>query len=198
MTPFPCQNSDGRSRGRGNRGRKLEEQESGTDEAVSLIGEGEKLEMEDWREGELGFGGFCVGGTKVQAKYVGVEIDRTAVTTKMLDFVRTRAAGLELAVLALEDVPVRSRVAHRADPLDECRLGFEQVEGMVAIARESHFGKAVDVTGEMGLGAGGGQGDRVAKRHGMVWEVSEVASKVGLQIEEGKRGAGFEKNEWNG
>jgi hypothetical protein len=58
-----------------------------------------------------------------------------------LDFVRTRTARLELAVLALEDVPVRSGVAHRADPLDQCRLGLQQVEGVVAVARESHFGK---------------------------------------------------------
>jgi hypothetical protein len=34
------------------------------------------------------------------------------------DFVRTGPAGLELAVLALEDVPVRAGVAHRAHPLD--------------------------------------------------------------------------------
>jgi hypothetical protein len=37
---------------------------------------------------------------------------------KVLDFVGTRPTGLQLAVFAFEDVPVRSRVAHRADPLD--------------------------------------------------------------------------------
>lgn len=53
----------------------------------------------------------------------------------MLDFVRTRTAGLQFAVLALEDVPMRSRVAHRADPLNKRRLALQQVEGMIAVAR---------------------------------------------------------------
>ena len=65
-----------------------------------------------------------------------------------LDFIRTWAARLELAVLALEDVPVRTGVAHRADPLDQRRLGLQQIEGVVAIARERHFGKAVGIAME--------------------------------------------------
>jgi hypothetical protein len=32
---------------------------------------------------------------------------------------RARAAGLQLAILALEDVPVWPAAAHGADPLDE-------------------------------------------------------------------------------
>jgi hypothetical protein len=41
------------------------------------------------------------------------------VTYLVLDFIRTRPTGLQLAVFALEDIPVRARVAHAADPLDE-------------------------------------------------------------------------------
>jgi hypothetical protein len=40
-------------------------------------------------------------------------------TYLVLDFIRTRPTGLQLAVLALEDIPVRARVAHAANPLDE-------------------------------------------------------------------------------
>jgi len=59
------------------------------------------------------------------------------------DFVRTGPAGLKLAVLALEDVPVRSRVAHRADPLNQRRFRLQKIEGMVAVSWKSHFGKVV-------------------------------------------------------
>ncbi len=41
-----------------------------------------------------------------------------------LDFIRTRATSLEFAVLALEDVPVRAGVAHRAHPLNKRRFGL--------------------------------------------------------------------------
>jgi hypothetical protein len=41
------------------------------------------------------------------------------VTYLVLDFIRTRSTGLQLAVLALEDIPVRARMAHAANPLDE-------------------------------------------------------------------------------
>jgi hypothetical protein len=40
-------------------------------------------------------------------------------TYLVLDFIRTRPTGLQLTVLALEDIPVWARMAHAADPLDE-------------------------------------------------------------------------------
>ncbi len=54
------------------------------------------------------------------------------------DFVGAGTAGLELAVLALEDVPVRAGVAHGADPLDERGLRLEEGKGVVAVARDGH------------------------------------------------------------
>ena len=48
------------------------------------------------------------------------------------------AAGLELAVLAFEDEPVRPRVAHVAHPLDERTLGLDDLEGMNAACWYSH------------------------------------------------------------
>lgn len=48
------------------------------------------------------------------------------------------AAGLELAVLAFEDEPVRPRVAHVAHPLDERALGLDDLEGMNAACWYSH------------------------------------------------------------
>lgn len=54
--------------------------------------------------------------------------------------VRARPAGLELAMLALENVPVRPGVAHVAMPQDQRRVGFDHLERMVATARHCHCG----------------------------------------------------------
>jgi hypothetical protein len=74
----------------------------------------------------------CKERTKNNKQDLQVATERKAVTI-VLDFVRTRAAGLEFAVFALEDVPVRSGMAHRAHPLNKCRLRLKQVERVVAI-----------------------------------------------------------------
>lgn len=62
-------------------------------------------------------------------------------TTQMLcrlDLVRARTAGLELAVLALKDVPMGTRVTHGTNPLDQGGLRLEKVERVVAVCMESH------------------------------------------------------------
>ena len=51
------------------------------------------------------------------------------------------SAGLELAVLALENEPVRSGVAHVAHPLDEATLGFDDFEGVDTARWYSHCSK---------------------------------------------------------
>ena len=71
--------------------------------------------------------------TKSNKTYKKV-MERKAVTV-VLDFVRARATCLEFAVFALKDVPVWSGMAHRAHPLNKCRLGLKKVERMVAITR---------------------------------------------------------------
>jgi len=55
-----------------------------------------------------------------------------------LDFVGAGTARLEFAVLALKDVPMRSGMAHTANPLNECGFGLEEVEGVVAVSRDCH------------------------------------------------------------
>lgn len=51
----------------------------------------------------------------------------------------TLAAGLELAVLALEDEPVRAGLADTAAP-EEQRVGtLDHGEGVVAVAWDGHF-----------------------------------------------------------
>ena len=45
-----------------------------------------------------------------------------------LGLVGARTTTLQLAVLALKDEPVGTGMAHGASPLDECRLGLDQVE----------------------------------------------------------------------
>lgn len=71
----------------------------------------------------------------------------------LLHFVGARTASLQLAILALEDEPMRPRVAHGADPLDQGRFRFQQVEGMIAISRDSHCDSEglVDVEGSVGV-----------------------------------------------
>jgi len=59
-----------------------------------------------------------------------------------LDFVGAWSAGLELAVFAFEDVPVRTRMAHRADPLNEGRFRLEEVERVVTVSWDSHCEEA--------------------------------------------------------
>jgi hypothetical protein len=53
-------------------------------------------------------------------------------------FVGARPARLQLAVLAFKDVPVRPAVAYCANPLDEGRFRLEQVERVMAVARDRH------------------------------------------------------------
>lgn len=59
-------------------------------------------------------------------------------TPDRLAEVSAGSAGLELAVFALENEPVRSGVAHIAHPLDERTLGFDDLEGMDATRGDSH------------------------------------------------------------
>jgi hypothetical protein len=53
-------------------------------------------------------------------------------------FVGARPARLQLAVLAFKDVPVWPAVAHCANPLDEGGFRLEQVERVIAVARDRH------------------------------------------------------------
>lgn len=59
---------------------------------------------------------------------------------RALGFIGARSAGLELAVLAFKDEPVRSRMAHATDPLNQGRLGFEEGELVMAISWYRHDG----------------------------------------------------------
>lgn len=66
--------------------------------------------------------------------------------------VSTRAAGLELARLALEDVPVRARVTEIAMPKNQGRIGLDHLEGMIASAWDSHVeGRAGVPSSRLGL-----------------------------------------------
>jgi hypothetical protein len=58
----------------------------------------------------------------------------------ILGFVGAWTARLELAVRALEDVPVRSGVAEVAVPEDQCRVGLDHLECVVARTRNGHVG----------------------------------------------------------
>ena len=51
----------------------------------------------------------------------------------------TGAASLEVAVHVFEDEPVRARVAHIANPLDEATLGLQNLEGMHATDWDGHW-----------------------------------------------------------
>jgi hypothetical protein len=68
--------------------------------------------------------------------YLGAKKRKWTIRTSKLG--SAGATGLELAVLALIDVPMRPAMAHRTDPLDERGLGLEQVEGVMAVARDRH------------------------------------------------------------
>jgi hypothetical protein len=61
--------------------------------------------------------------------------------------VGTGSARLELAVLAFEDEPMRSRVAHVAHPLDEAALRLDDLEGVHTACWYSHFCKVLSVAG---------------------------------------------------
>lgn len=50
-----------------------------------------------------------------------------------LNFGYTRPASLQLAILALKDIPIRPGMAHGTNPLYERWFGFEEVEWMVAV-----------------------------------------------------------------
>lgn len=60
-----------------------------------------------------------------------------------LAHVGARTAGLELAVSALEDEPVGTRVAHVAHPVDKVRLGLDDFEGVDTARRGGHDGRVV-------------------------------------------------------
>jgi len=55
------------------------------------------------------------------------------------NFVGTRSTSLQLAVLALKNVPMGPTVAHRANPLNECRFRLEEVKRVVTITGNRHF-----------------------------------------------------------
>jgi hypothetical protein len=54
------------------------------------------------------------------------------------NFVRTGPAGLPRAILALKDVPMGPAVAHRANPLNECRFRLEEIKCVVAVTGNGH------------------------------------------------------------
>jgi hypothetical protein len=76
-------------------------------------------------------GGTVGVGFEVLSSWGYREVQISQLTAKQtnegqdsLDLGCADPAALDLAVFALVDHPVRSGVAHRADPLDECRLGL--------------------------------------------------------------------------
>jgi hypothetical protein len=73
----------------------------------------------------------------------------TAGRREELHLVRTRAAGLQFAIFAFKEIPMRSRVTHRAYPLNQSRFRFEEVEGVVTMARECHFSMASEASWEV-------------------------------------------------
>ena len=56
-----------------------------------------------------------------------------------LSLVRTRPTSLQLAIPALKDVPMWPAVAQAANPLNECRLGLQGIERVVAMIRNCHW-----------------------------------------------------------
>ena len=46
---------------------------------------------------------------------------------------RTGPTSLQLAIIALKDVPMWPAIAFAATPLNECRLGFQEIERVVAV-----------------------------------------------------------------
>jgi len=70
---------------------------------------------------------------------------------RWLGLVGTGPAGLELAVVALEDEPVRAGLADAAVPQDQRGVGLDDLEGVAALAWVCHPGRRVG-----GHGGGGG------------------------------------------
>jgi hypothetical protein len=64
------------------------------------------------------WGAECGGRKDLDLKHLLTVVQKCNNDEVLLGFVCTRPTGLQLAVFAFEDVPVGSRVAHRADPLD--------------------------------------------------------------------------------
>ena len=56
-----------------------------------------------------------------------------------LGFVGTGPTGLELAVAALEDEPVRAGLTDAAIPKDERGVGLDDLEGVIALAGVRHM-----------------------------------------------------------
>lgn len=80
---------------------------------------------------------ILVSGTiSVRLSFRSLHAVLTAGEREELHLVRTRAAGLQFAIFAFKDIPMRSRVTHRAYPLNQSRFRFEEVEGVVTMARE--------------------------------------------------------------
>ena len=55
-----------------------------------------------------------------------------------LDFIRAGPTSLQLAILALKDIPMWPAIAYTANPLNERRLGFQEIETVVADTRNCH------------------------------------------------------------
>jgi len=51
---------------------------------------------------------------------------------------RTGPTSLQLAILALKDVPMWPAMAHGANPLNERRFGFQEIKIVVAVTRNCH------------------------------------------------------------
>lgn len=49
--------------------------------------------------------------------------------------------GLELAILAFEDEPVRTGLTHATMPEDECRVALDHGEGVLTESRDGHVGR---------------------------------------------------------
>lgn len=76
------------------------------------------------------------GGSEAVGISIERELDRSYAACSHLR--GAWAAGFQLAVLALEDVPVRPAMAYAANPLDEGGFGLDQVERVSAVSRDGH------------------------------------------------------------
>jgi hypothetical protein len=65
-------------------------------------------------------------------------LDLPSIGSPFLGLVCAWSTGLELAVLAFENVPMGSRMAHIAMPHHQCGVGFNHLERMVAGTHAGH------------------------------------------------------------
>ena len=63
--------------------------------------------------------------------------------TTALGVVGAGAAGLQLAIFALKDEPVRATVTHIAHPLDQSTFGLDQLKAVGAAVWYGHGAKLV-------------------------------------------------------